>query len=188
MADVRFVEPVVRICAVITRYDQARTWAVDRLTESWGNCVLKSDLIPFQAGGFCTPTMGTDLQKMLVAVAGFSDPGELADWKLQTNDWELQYAGQSSHDEPRPLNLDPGYMTQAKLVLATTKDRDHRIYLRSGMFAEVTLTYVGRQWQHHRWTYPSYRTAEVAQFASQCRDLLRRHLQQTRQFRRGSDA
>ena len=188
MADIRFVEPVVRICAVITRHDQARRWAIDRLTESWGPCVLASELIPFEAGGFYTPTMGTDLKKVLLATAGFCDPGELADWKHQTNLWETQYAEESSHPQSRPLNLDPGYMSQAKLVLATTKDRDHRVYLRDGMFAEVTLTYVGKKWQHHRWTYPSYRTEAVAQFANQCRELLRQHLQETRQFRRGSDA
>jgi hypothetical protein len=77
-------------------------------------------------------------------------------------------------------------MTQAKLVLATTKDRDHRIYLRDGMFAEVTLTYVGRQWQHHRWSYPSYRTEEVAAFATECRKRLRQHLRATQQFRHGT--
>jgi hypothetical protein len=43
--------------------------------------------------------------------------------------------------EPRPLNLDPGYLTEAKLVLATTKDRNHRLYLDRGIFAEVTLCY-----------------------------------------------
>ena len=185
MADTRDVEPVVRICAVITRYDEARTWALSRLGEAWGLPKVCSPEIPFLAGGFYTPTMGDQLTKVLVAVDGFSDPASLADWKAVSNQWEGEYATLSSHPHTRPLNLDPGYVTQAKLVLATTKDRDHRIYLRDGMFAEVTLTYVGKQWQHHRWTYPSYRTAEVAQFANDCRAELRKHLQQTRRFRRG---
>ena len=104
----------------------------------------------------------------------------------QTNFWEADYAANSNHVEDRPLNLDPGYISQAKLVLATTKDRDHRIYLRDGMFAEVTLTYVGKSWQHHRWSYPSYRTKDVAEFASECRQRLREHLRATRQFREGT--
>jgi hypothetical protein len=118
-----------------------------------------------------------------VAFDGFVDPSELADWKLQTNQWELELAQQVAYPEARPINLDPGYMTQAKLVLATTKDRDHRIYLRDGMFAEVTLTYVGKQWQHHRWSYPSYRTEQVARFANDCRERLRAHLRETKGFR-----
>ncbi len=41
----------------------------------------------------------------------------------------------------RAINLDPGYLTVAKLVLASTKDYSHRIYLTDGIFAEVTLSY-----------------------------------------------
>jgi hypothetical protein len=183
VASVRFVEPVVRFCGVITRHDAARQWAIRQIAEQWGAVSLTSAEIPFEAGGYYTPSMGSDLRKTLVALTGFVDPAGLADWKHQTNRWESKYASLSQHVEPRPLNLDPGYMTQAKLVLATTKDRDHRIYLRDGMFAEVTLTYVGKLWQHHRWSYPSYRTQEVADFANECRKRLRAHLRETRQFR-----
>ena len=183
MSATRFIEPVVRFCAVITRHDAARQWAISRMADRWGHASIRSAEIPFEAGGYYTPSMGPDLKKSLIAVAGFKDPGGLADWKNETNQWEYEFTESAQYEESRPLNLDPGYMTQAKLVLATTKDRDHRLYLRDGMFAEVTLTYVGKAWQHHRWTYPSYRTAEVANFASQCRADLRQHLKETRQFR-----
>lgn len=183
MASVRFVEPVVRFCAVITRHQTARLWAVNCLSQAWGKPDIVSPPIPFEAGGFYTPTMGGELQKTLIAFEGFQDPAMLADWKLQTNRWEAEYAATGIHPEPRPINLDVGYMTQAKLVLATTKDRDHRIYLRDGMFAEVTLSYVGKSWQHHRWSYPSYRTDEVAVFANEVRSRLRDYLKRTRQFR-----
>jgi hypothetical protein len=183
LARVRIVEPVVRFCAVISRYLDARQWAQDQLSARWGDIRTVSSEIPFEAGGYYTPTMGSDLTKTLIAFGGFCDPADLADWKHETNELETLYANESEHAETRPLNLDPGYITQAKLVLATTKDRDHRLYLRDGMFAEVTLTYVGKRWQHHRWSYPSYRTEEVADFASTCRRILRAHLQITRQFR-----
>ena len=183
LASVRYVEPVVRFCAVITRHSSARKWAMDRLSSQWGGIQVTSAEIPFEAGGYYTSTMGSELIKTLVAFDGFQDPAGLSDWKHQTNDWEIAYAAESEHPEPRPLNLDPGYTTQAKLVLATTKDRDHRIYLKDGMFAEVTLNYVGKLWQHHRWSYPSYRTQEVADFANECRRRLRVHLKETRQFR-----
>jgi hypothetical protein len=185
VADVRLVEPVVRFCALITRHDSARQWAIEQIAESWGAVQVTSVEIPFEAGGFYTPTMGQELKKTLVAFGEFADPADLAGWKHQTNAWEATCAAGSSYPDQRPLNLDPGYMTQAKLVLATTKDRDHRIYLRDGMFAEVTLNYVGKCWQHHRWSYPSYRTEGVAKFAAECRQRLRQHLRETRQFRRG---
>lgn len=185
MASVRSVEPVVRFCAVISRHDDMRRRAIEQLASVWGPVVTQSPDLEFQAGGFYAATMGEDLKKTLVALQGFVDPAGLADWKLQTNQWEADIATEFSYPESRPLNLDPGYMSQAKLVLATTKDRDHRIYLRDGMFAEVTLTYVGKVWQHHRWSYPSYRSEPVAAFANHCRARLRKHLRDTKTFRVG---
>ena len=176
MAKLETIEPVVRICAVISRHEQARRWAVGQLTEVWGEPLQIESEQPFDAGGFYTPSMGPNLVKRLVAISTLADPGELADWKLLTNELERRYAYETSHDETRPLNLDPGYVTQAKLVLATTKDRDHRLYLRDGIFAEVTLNYMRKKWVHHRWTYPDYRTEEVISFAQSCREHLRARL------------
>ena len=87
------------------------------------------------------------------------DPSELPQIKLQANDWEAEYTGLGRHPESRPLNLDPGYVTSAKLVLASTKDHAHRIYLSRGIFAEVTLYYKDRHWQHREFTFPNYRRA-----------------------------
>ncbi|MEM6980758.1 MAG: DUF4416 family protein [Planctomycetota bacterium] len=183
MAATRPIEPVIRFCAVISRYEAARDWALRRIESHWGPIGLRGKPTPFVAGGFYDATMGDGLIKQLVAIKDVSDPAGLADWKCETNQWELDYAQSSAHDEARPLNLDPGYITQAKLVLATTKDRDHRLYLRHGMFAEVTLNYVGKKWIHHRWTYPDYRTPEVAEFTQSCRDQVRQHLIATGGFR-----
>ena len=183
MADTRIIEPVVRICAVISRHQQAIDWAIQKLGDDWGAVAWTADPLPFEANGFYTESMGSDLKKVLVMLDGFIEPGGLSEWKHTTNAWEIEYAELYEHPESRPLNLDCGYVTQAKLVLATTKDRDHRIYLRDGMFAEVTLNYVAKKWVHHRWTYPSYRTPEVAKFAQACRDRLRAYLLTTDGFR-----
>ncbi len=184
MAPPRLIEPVIRFCAVISRYTEAHDWAQQRLCEHWGDSAETSAPSSFAAGGFYTAEMGEGLSKVLVAFDDWADPGGLADWKRMTNEWEHEYARLSDHAEPRPLNLDPGYITQAKLVLATIKDRDHRLYLHSGIFAEVTLNYMGGRWIHHRWSYPDYRTDEVAKFAMACRERLRAHLLQTGGFRR----
>ncbi|WP_404305776.1 DUF4416 family protein [Neorhodopirellula lusitana] len=184
MSELRLIEPVIRICAVITRYPEAHQWAIERLTQQWGSAAETSIATAFDVRGFYRESMGDGLTKVLVAMEPMTDPAGLADWKTLTNQWEAEYTSESDHPEDRPLNLDPGYITQAKLVLATIKDRDHRLYLREGIFAEVTLNYMGGKWIHHRWTYPDYRTDEVAEFAMQCRLRLRKHLQETGQFRR----
>lgn len=184
MSAVRLIEPVVRICAVITRHDSARTWAIERLSQRWGIVHELSAAVPFDAGSFYRETMGDGLTQTLVAVGDFADPADLADWKHETNDWESLYASLNLSPETRPINLDAGYLSQAKLVLATIKDRDHRIYLRRGIFAEVTLNYVDKSWRHHRWSYPSYRDVAVAEFCQAVRVRLRSYLIETGQIRR----
>src|SRR6185295_8579129 len=117
-------------------------------------------------------TMGAGLGKTFLAFERLADPALVADWKLLTGEWEAEYASLGRHAEARPLNLDPGYITPAKLVLASTKDHAHRIYLGGGIFAEVTLSYRQRKWQPHEWTYPDYRRDDFRRFFTQCREWL----------------
>ena len=118
--------------------------------------------------------MGAGLKKVLLAYERLIDPKRLVDLKHQTNDWEDEYQRIADHPEARPLNLDPGYVTHAKLVLATTKDRDHRIYLGRGIFAEVTLHFQrGRGWIPREWTYADYRSEGYHDFLTRCRAYLR---------------
>jgi hypothetical protein len=116
--------------------------------------------------------MGADLKKQFLACERPIDPGELAGIKRRTNEWEAEYAALGRHTEPRPVNLDPGYVTPAKLVLASTKDHAHRIYLQHGIYAEVTLAYSRHQWQAMEWTYPDYRREDYQAYFTQCREYL----------------
>jgi hypothetical protein len=118
--------------------------------------------------------MGPDLVKQFWAFERSMDPADVVNAKLATNAWEAEYAALARHAEPRPLNLDPGYLTQAKLVLASTKDHAHRIYLNRGIYAEVTLHYQHRAWRHHDWTFPDYRRADYQEFFTRCRALVGR--------------
>ena len=87
--------------------------------------------------------------------------------------WEAQRAAECPGGVPRPLNLDPGYIDLGKLILASTKDHLHRIYLKEGIFAETTLYYSQKAWQKLPWTYPDYQSAGYQAFLTECRDHLR---------------
>ncbi len=71
------------------------------------------------------------------------------------------------------MNIDPGYITTAKLVLASTKDHAHRIYLERGIYAEITLMYRHRAWESHEWTFPDYRRADYQEFFNGARTYLK---------------
>jgi hypothetical protein len=173
MGEFHLHPPVLPILAAFSRHDSALEWARGRATDAWGPIAVESPRFPFVETEYYTPTMGADLKKCFWAFAEFRDPSELSEWKLATNDWEAEYAGRADHAEPRPLNLDPGYLTLAKLVLASTKDHAHRIYLGRGIFAEVTLHFKEGRWQHRDWTFLDYRRADYQQFFSEAREFFR---------------
>jgi hypothetical protein len=166
--------PALLLLAAFSRYEAALAWARDRACQAWGPLALESPSFEFNQTDYYQPTMGAGLRKVFFVFAGYFDLGKMAEVKLQTNGWEQQYAGQSDHPEARPLNLDPGYLTLGKLVLASTKDFAHRIYLARGIYAEVTLHYRHGRWRPHEWTFADYRREDYHEFFSQCRDLLHR--------------
>jgi hypothetical protein len=73
---------------------------------------------------------------------------------------------------PRPVNLDPGFIEPSKLVLASTKNFSHRIYIGNKMFAEVTLMYEKGSWRHFEFTFPDYRQSNYQDFLSKVRTRL----------------
>lgn len=173
MGDVTQHRPVLAVLAAFSRHDAALAWARQRAAETWSPVALASDVFEFSETQFYERTMGPNLRKTFWAFERLVDPTWLVDAKHQTNSWEQQYTAANEHDEPRPLNLDPGYISEAKLVLATTKDRDHRLYLDRGIFAEVTLHFHRGQWRSREWTYPDYQRDDYHLFFVRCRDYLR---------------
>jgi hypothetical protein len=165
--------PALLLVAASSRYEAALAWGLRRAEAEFGPLAAASDAFNFTETDYYAAEMGGDLKKQFWAFAAPIDPGQLAAIKLATNSWETEYSGLQLHSEPRPLNLDPGYLTLAKLVLASTKDHAHRIYLADGIYAEVTLAFRGGAWQPHEWTYPDYRRADFHAFFTRCRELLK---------------
>jgi hypothetical protein len=174
MADAIPHPQVLRLLAAFSRHAEALDWTRKIAAENWGLVALESDRFDHRETNYYDATMGTDLKKCFFAFETLADPADLAEWKVASNQWEIEYQQLGRHPEPRPLNLDPGYLTDAKLVLATTKDRDHRIYLTDGIFAEVTLHFHRGKWETRPWTYPDYQRADYHEFFLRCREYLRR--------------
>src|SRR5262249_30559609 len=141
MSEPRPAVPVLLVVAAFSRHAAALRWARERLEEEYGPVSLAGEPYPFDQTDYYTPTMGPGLSKQLPAFARLLAPERLADVKLHTNALEALLAETHTFAEERPLNLDPGVLALGKFLLATTKDQAHRVYLRDGIFAEVTLRY-----------------------------------------------
>lgn len=174
MGQIHPPQPVLRLVAIVSRHDDALAWARERVERAWGSAALVSEPFAFDDTDYYQAEMGRGLKKQFVAFETLMDPGDLADSKRSTNHWESDYTATCGHPEPRPLNLDPGYLAESKLVLASTKNHSHRIYLARGIYAEITLGYArSAGWTKMPWTYPDYQRSDFQAFFTECRNYLR---------------
>jgi hypothetical protein len=139
------------------------------MSERFGAVARASEVMPFHFTGYYEPEMGANLLRKFLAFERSVDAADLAEIKLWTNALEDRLAAEPGCAVPRPINLDPGYVAPSKLVLATTKDHAHRVYLGRGIYAEVTLTFLKGAFEPMPWTYPDYRTEAYRRFFEQVR-------------------
>lgn len=178
MAKAKLHRPALRFAAIFSRDSAALDWACQQATRHWGEILRTSPDLDFDMTSYYERSMGTRLRKRLVAFADLIDPVQLVDSKQSSNQWETEYRNRCAGPPERPLNIDPGYLTEAKVVLATMKDRDHRLYLGDGVYGEVTLFYqLPGRWISSRWTYPDYQREAYHEFFTACREYLRDCLQ-----------
>jgi hypothetical protein len=174
MASPRPHVPVLLVIAGFSRHASLLEQAKAGLEVEFGPVGLSSVAYSFVQTSYYEKSMGTDLRKQLWAFANLIDVERLPDIKLWTNALERELL--VGYKEERPVNLDPGYLVHGKFLLATTKDQAHRIYLRGGIFAEVTLNYQAGEYRPSPWTYADYRLPEVIAFLGEAREYYRERL------------
>ncbi len=137
------------------------------LQETFGPVTSRSPALPFTQTTYYQREMGPALTRCYIAFSPLHSMSALAAVKHTTNDLETRWTVEGNR---RRVNLDPGYLTLAKVVLATTKDYSHRLYIGAGIYAEVTLRYQHKNFQPWAWTYPDYQQPATLQFFNQLRE------------------
>ncbi|MGQ9632316.1 MAG: DUF4416 family protein [bacterium] len=152
------------------------------LVEKFGPIDYESETFPFDYTDYYRKEMGEPLHKKFIAFQRLISPDEIAEIKLFTNRVEEEY----SVDGRRRVNIDPGYVEMSKLVLPTTKNYAHRIYLGKGIYAEVTLIFQDGEFRPTEWTYPDYRTELYRRIASEIRELYKHQLREAKSIKASS--
>jgi len=141
---------------------------MDRLKGRFGEVEAGYGPVGFSWSDYYAPEMGSGLQKFYAVFCRTIERGELPGIKLWTNDIEAGYA----RDGKRSVNIDPGYLARDKLVLATTKDFFHRLYLGRGIYGEVTLHLRDGIYRFFSWTYPDYQEKKLHELLFKARASL----------------
>ena len=163
-------EPVKLVCAVMGQSESMLVRGRDLMAERYGAVDLASPVFDFSFSSYYEPEMGPGLVKQFLGFGPLVDPAHLVEIKRTSNDLEARVA-RSDGVPGRGVNLDPGYVNGGQLVLATTKNYSHRIYIGKGIYAEVTLLYSRGAFTPLPWTYRDYRTDEALAFFTSVRGV-----------------
>jgi len=150
-------KPVKLIIGILAADQQCLHAAIEAIEDKFDRTDLVSDVWPFTQTDYYRDQTGPNILRQFVSIERLIDPGRLAKIKLKTNKLEQKLAARLRMPLPRPVNLDPGIIEASKLILASTKNYSHRIYIGKKMYAEVTLIFDKGSWCPLPYTYPDYR-------------------------------
>jgi len=153
------------IVSVMGTNEEVVREAVSMLEKQFGAQERSSHLMPFNFTTYYEKEMGPDLFRIFVVFRHLIKPERLPRIKLWSNELEQNL----SMEGRRRVNLDPGYISAERLVLATGKNYTHRIYLGQGIYADLTLVYHNKSFNRLPWTYPDYGEEEVISFMNETR-------------------
>ncbi len=155
MLQIKLPLAVKLVCGFICSSEQNYKRSKNDLIKKFGEVDFETPPLVFNFTDYYASEMGQPLFRWFVAFKTLINPSRLAAIKLFSLKIEKKYAPGGK----RTVNIDPGYLNAAKLVLATTKDFAHRIYLGKGIYAEVTLFFKQGKFRVLPTTFPDYRTS-----------------------------
>lgn len=155
------------IVGLISSQESKFSKASKLLEQKYGPIDLKSSVMRFTHTNYYEKEFGSNLKRIFLSFKKLTAIKNLYKSKLDTQKIERRL----SSNLKRQVNIDPGYITLGKLVLFTTKNYSHRIYLNRGIYAEVTLKFEGNSFIPWPWTYPDYKTNEYIEFFTRVREI-----------------
>jgi len=168
MGSIKPAPSVHPLVAVMFTTEEQKQKVIEHFNERFGRVLgsgpiyLVTDYTDYYAAEF-----GSHLRKQLFV---FETPVSLENYhriKVWSNQIEIE--PKSKPGFPRMVNIDPGYLEPSKLVLFSTKNYSHRVYIADGIFAEVTMLYARGKFVKLPWTYADYYWAENLKFLTELR-------------------
>jgi hypothetical protein len=142
------------------------------LERNFEDTLFMSPSLPWNYSTYYKNELGWPIFRQFIFFKTLIDPGSLADIKIKTNEIEDALSSEGK----RNINIDPGYLTLSKIVLASTKNYSHRIYLSKGIYGDVTLIYRGGTYTSHLYTYSDYQDKAYIDIFMNAREKLKKML------------
>lgn len=168
MGAIHSFKPVGLFMGVLTTHPELRDEVVGLLEARLGPVWTQSTPFPFSFTDYYDEEMGGRPERCFLLFKNLVDPSTLAQIKIFTNSVEEKFLTEGGG---RKVNLDPGLLSAGSLILATTKNRSHRIPLNDGIYAETTLIFYKGQFNALPWSYADYASDPVRALLKQYRSM-----------------
>ena len=172
MGVIKMFEKENLVIGVLTTLEDVDSGLLSALEEAFGPADLVSETLDFRWTSYYDREMGDGIKRRFYSFEQLVDPSELSRIKTLSNEIEEKWAVSGN----RKVNLDPGLLDLNRLILATTKNVGHRIPLENGIYGEVTLIFMKKEFHPLPWTYPDYRSPEYMKILKEIRSLYREKL------------
>ncbi len=169
MGEIIKSEPVKYFCGIIFNDAGDLTSVKKELSGNFGEIDSEFGPVHFKWTDYYNAEMGSELQKAFVSFKDLRQKEAAPDFKIASNEIEQKFM----KDSARNVNLDPGYIEMSKLILMTTKNFSHRIFIGKDIYAEVTLILRNGRWDSLDWTYPDFKSPEYIEYFKKLREIYR---------------
>jgi hypothetical protein len=137
---------------------------------------LESDVFDFNFTTYYNEELGIPLYRSFVSFEELIRPQQLPDIKRLTNNIEIETACNGK----RTINLDPGYLSEANVIIATTKNYYHRVPLQKGIYAHMEYVIKGKKICPLEWTYPDFKSPGYLEFFQELQRLYKKEMAEMR--------
>jgi len=169
LGEIREVKSVLYFASIIYRVEDAFKEGLANLLETLGETEEITEEMEFSHTDYYKNEMGENLKRRLLLFKSLRKREDLPNIKIKTNEIEKRLSNRGN----RTVNIDPGYITLENVILATTKNYTHRIYLGGGIYGDLTLIFKGGTYRPLEWTYPDYASQQIISIFNKWRTILK---------------
>lgn len=130
------------------------------LKEKFGEIIIEGKPYDFDFTDYYSEEMGKDLLKRFVVFKKEIDKKELSQIRKVTGEIEDKFRV----NVKRQINLDPGYISDKEVVLASVKKKDFKENIGNGIFAHKIYSFENNKVKIFFHTFPDYKVEENKKF------------------------
>lgn len=153
-------EETKKVKLISSLFSRERAWidtGITEMEERFGHVDWVSEVLAFDRTRYYEKEMGWPLYRRFISFMKLIVPESIREIKLLTNEIENAHLDKKN----RKINIDPGYLTLERVILATGKNYIHRVPLGKGIYADLTLIFHNGTFKPLSWTYPDYAEEKV---------------------------